>query len=521
MKLAASIGAAIVALHGALFAWWVPDCRRDELAVSIVDQPTGETTAAAPDIDDVTVTNDGVPGLQLTRYSVAYRGGFERSVGVASLAPRRELSPTGCTGRVVVGQRLLDDGAAGRGTVARELAVALAAELAGETIVGLGEFEYVAGLTLRWTELAKHPEDILWVGNTTSYVRATATLIFSRVNIPLQIALVPKITASQLSFEVITVARIEVGNRVLQWITDRLGGDRLATRLARREIDASLVTTLAPPPPFTLPSGEQLTFGYCDGTIEIVDGTSGALPFRVIVNSPRNGPMFRPAIRHGPARHRPLDPRGALAIDLDLDGANDLLFELWRSGLLDRRLADAGLDQRFNNDPVVSEFLTLRISAPRLARPPVVGSIAAHLALFADARIAIASEGHTTIGRVWGGLTFAFADRRSKASVPVAVDLRALELSCERSDPAQAAIALVPCYADLVAAIRDRSDDFHGELSRTFTKLLDDIFVARRISASGLPADLEVEGARVHWVPDTDHGNGSLHIELAAKITGQ
>ena len=153
---------------------------------------------------------------------------------------------------------------------------------------------------------------------------------------------------------------------MLQWASDKLGGDAFATRLARREIDAALITTLAPPPPFELPDGQMLRFVYCDGPPEIVDGVSGALPFAVAIGTaagapPDGQPPGRPLLppRRGPAPHVPLG-NGTLAIDLDLDGANALMYELWRSGLLDRRLADAGLDRRFNSDPIVTEFLTIQ-----------------------------------------------------------------------------------------------------------------------------------------------------------------
>ena len=88
---------------------------------------------------------------------------------------------------------------------------------------------------------------------------------------------------------------------------------------------------------------------------------------------------------------------------------------------------------------------------------------------------------------MWGGLDFGFARRVDE---PVAVDLGALELSCERTPT-----TLVPCYADLVGAMRDRGADFHGELTRAFASLVADIFVDRRLGASGLPVSLVIRAA--------------------------
>jgi hypothetical protein len=177
---------------------------------------------------------------------------------------------------------------------------------------------------------------------------------------------------------------------------------------------------------------------------------------------------------------------------------------LWRAGFLDRELAGAGLDKRFNADPIVTEFLSLRISPPKLALPPVLGAGPNGLQLFADARVTITDGDTRTTGRVWGGLDFKFA---ADKVAPVGVDLGALELSCERSP-----VELVPCYADLVAAMRDRGADFHGELTRTFVKILQDIFVGQRIGDSGLSADLVIRG--VTPTARLDKDNGSLHLEL-------
>jgi hypothetical protein len=414
----------------------------------------------------------------------------------------------------VVGQRLLDDGHAGPGTIARELATSLAAELAGESYFGVGAYERVEGTSLRWAELAAHPDDADMIGSAPhGYVRATTTLVFGRVAIPLVVALVPEPTASELRFRIASRAELAFDNRVAQWLSDKLGGDKLASRLARRQIEGSLLTALAPPPPFELPGGAKLTFGYCDGPPEIVEGVSGALPFSVAIGSVPHDPRILPP-RFGPAPHAALAPGGVLAIDLDLDAANALLFELWRTGLLDRRLAEAGLDRRFNTDPIVTEFLSLRISPPVLALPPVLGT-AAHdrLQLFADARISILDGGTRTTGRIWGGLDFQFSSPAAggPAIAPVGVDLGTLELSCERSPT-----LLVPCYADLVAALRDRGAEFHGALTTTFAGLLGDIFVDRRVGASGLSSDLVIRAASPSV--KVANGNGSLHLELDAAL---
>ena len=187
-----------------------------------------------------------------------------------------------------------------------------------------------------------------------------------------------------------------------------------------------------------------------------------------------------------------------------------MLFELWRGGYLDRALAKAGLDAKFNADPLVTSLLSLRISPPRLALPPVIAPDGDHLRLSADARVTIADGATTTVGRVWGGLDFGIG-AETRALAPVAVTLGALELSCERT-----ATRLAPCYGDLVSAIGERRAEFHGALTDAFFALLTDVFVERRLGAADVPADLVIHGV----VPRVaaSGGNGSLHLDLAASL---
>jgi hypothetical protein len=509
------VGLAIVVAHVAGFVALARHCQGTELTVDVpapLAAPTVTLEGRVPPALAPRVTSElaqQAPGLARRTWSVRYRGGYVRSIGAAQLVgPFQDPTAHACSGRVVVGQRLLDDGKLGADTIAGQMKRTLEAELAGEGAWAIGDFVRVKQLSLRWAELAQHPEDASLVKAAPhGYVRVTATLAFERVDVPLVLALVPEITPAEVRFVIRARAQLDFGNRVVQWLSDRLGGDRLATRLTRRQIDASLVTALTPPSPFELPGGSTITFRYCTGVPQIVEGAYGALPFGIAIGRVERDPALLPP-RRGPAPQAAITADTRLAIDLDLDALNALLFELWRSGLLDARLTEAGLDRRFNTDPTVTELLSVRISAPRLALPPVLSPHGAGLRLSADARVAIADGATHTIGRVWGGLDFTFA---AAALAPVSVDLGALELSCERTPT-----LLVPCYADLVAAIGGRGADFHGELTQTFTGLLADIFVDRRLSDSGLPADLVIRRAAPSLTATAD--NASLHLALDATL---
>jgi len=509
----AAVGALIVALHALGFVALAGRCRGTELAVDVTAAPASPVLALdgrVPDglADRVAIEDSPAgPGLHRRSWRVRYRGGVERAVGAVQLVgPFQDPAAPACVGRVVVGQALLDDGHAGPGTIARAMQHQLAAELGGEEIFPIGALRRIDHLQLRWARLERHPEDRALVGAAPGgYVRVAATVVFDRVAVPLTVALIPVVSPRELRFRIAAHAALAFDNRALQWLSDKLGGDTLATRLARRQIDDALVTAFAPPPPFQLSGGQTIRFTYCDEPLEITEGGYGALPFGIVLGAnPRDPRILPPRFGHGP---RVAPVAGKLALDLDLDALNALLYELWRGGFLDRALAAAGLDRRFNSDPTVTRFLSVRLAPPTLALPPVVTATPTGLRLTAEARIAIRDAATTTTGRVWGGLDFTFAAR---AVDRVAVDLGALELSCERTPT-----RLVPCYGDLVAALRGRAGELHGTLTTTFATLLSDIFVGR-LGAVGVPADLEIRSA----VPTVHPAarNATLHLELDAAI---
>ncbi len=505
----ATLGIAVVAVHAAAFVAFADRARGSDLEVALHATPLASPVLAIdgsipPGVASRVTVDDrdalAGAGLQHLRWTARYQGGFTRDVGATQLVgPFQDPAAKACTGRVLIGQKVL-------GSVAATITKMLETELAGEEIFGAGSYRKISGVTLGWAELANHPDDKGMIGAAPhGYVRVALRLVFDRVEIPVIVALLPKVDQGQLHFELATRAELDFDNRVLQWASDKVGGNKLASRLARRQIDQSLITTLAPPPPFDLPGGQRLEFTYCDEPPELHDNAYAILPFAVTIGRVDGSPLaLPPRLGHGPHATPPADL--GLAIDLELDALNALLFELWRGGFLDRQLADVGLDRQFNRDPLVTEYLSIRISPLRLALPPVITADAHGLRLVADGRLAINDGAAVTTGRVFGGLSFAVGARG-----PLDVDLRELELSCERTPT-----TLVPCYADLVGALRDRGADFHGVLTTAFTKLLDDIFVAQRLGAAGMPVDLVI-GA-VHPSVTLAPPNGTLRLSLDAAL---
>lgn len=494
---AALAGVMLVVAHGAGFMWLATKSAGDELAVdtsAVTDWPAG-------------------PGLVRKHWRTTYRGGYTREVAATKLAgPFLDPAAPPCTGRVVVGQRLLDDGSGESHTIAGLMKREIDEQLRGMDVFPVGKYKRIKGLSLEWARAESNPGDhrlLGKVGAPDGYVRASARVVFEHVDVPITVALIPERSPTALKFRIAAEADLDFDNRVLDWVSDKLGADAIATKIAREQIDDVLVTTFAPPPPFELPGGQLLRFTYCDGPVEIADNAYGALPFAVSFDRAPSTPQILPPRFAIGARPKPR-PDTTLALDLDIDALNTLLYELWHTGWLDDRLAEVGLDRRFNTDPIVTEYLAIRISPVRLALPPVISpGPAGALRLAADAHVTIQDGTRGTTGDVYGALDFRFGLPKSAPSaLPLAVDLGALELACERSPT-----VLVPCYSDLVAAVRDRGAAFHGALTDAFAKILADIFVDRRIGATGLPADLVIDSA----VPSL-FGTGTVHLELAGKL---
>ena len=85
---------------------------------------------------------------------------------------------------MVVSQRLLDDGRAGPGTIAAEMAKAIDAELAGESYLGVGSYRRVEALSLRWAQLEEHPADLFLVGPAQNGYGSTQGAVMSSSRCP-------------------------------------------------------------------------------------------------------------------------------------------------------------------------------------------------------------------------------------------------------------------------------------------------------------------------------------------------
>lgn len=506
-------GVAAFAAHVLALPLLLDRCRKDDLEVRVHGAPAAEVFDLRGEVPasiagDVVVEVSGTT-LRHVRWILGHRGGFVRAVGASQLVgPFQDPARPACGGRLVVGQAFLDG-------IAPLVARGIEREMKGFDEFPVGAFQKVSRSEIRWARFDDTPEDAKLFGelaatagptlarlwDTDGYARVAVVVELSRVTADVTVALVPRVVEGKLGFELFARADLRYGNRVVDWALDTFRADSYATRVVREQIDDAILQAFDPPPPFALPGGRTLRVDYCPGAhLAMASRQWAALPLGLRFEGPAGPNRILPPAR-GPATHAPPAADSSIAFDLDLDTINALLYELWRTGFLDEKLDEAGLDRRFNAAPAVLDLLSLRISPLRLALPPVVSETGAGLRMAADLRVNIADRETITPARIWAALDVDLTASETSAG------LAELELSCE-PEPG----VLRPCYGDLVAAMRERAGDARAELSLVLVRVLDGVFAGQRVSAPDTPAEL------VLGSPRTSSQGGSVHIAIQAHL---
>lgn len=454
------------------------------------------------------------PGLRRVRWLAEYRGGYRRAVGATQLVgPFHDPAAPPCSGRVVVGQQLLDGGG-----LAALLDQLLRAELTDQGRFPIGDFTGLRDLALRWAERAHHPDDEAMLRRLPrlaaaqgGYLRATATIAFERVAIPVVLAIVPYLDGKVLRVELALRGHLAFANGVAQWLSDLTGADRLFDRLARQQLDELVLLALEPPPPVPLPGGGTLRFSPCGAQPTVVEGVAGTLPFAVEVEPLPGYPSHLPPL--SPPGPTPPPSRAPLALELDLNALNALLYGAWRDGFLDRQLAAAGLDARFNTDATVATYLSVRIDPPRLTLPPVVTATAGGLVLAAESALHLRDGERTTLGRVWTAMQLEEAAATPATPVGLRASLHQLELTCE---PRPAVLA--PCYGDLVSALQARASELDAALTTALEAIVRGLFVDRTLGDRALPAELVFRSVSPSLVLQASPRAATLRLELGVEL---
>jgi hypothetical protein len=495
-------GLALFGAHVAALPLLVDGCKKDELVVRLHGAPAAAAFDLVGEVpssiaSEVVYRIDGQPqhavgpGLHFAQWSISYGGGFKRQVGAAQLVgPFQDPAKAPCGARLVVGQRLLDDGP---GSVAVMVRQGIEEQMQGFEQFPVGEFEEVSKVEVTWTRFdderdspalfgRPHPDPATvfrQARRTDGYARIEVVVELTRLTATVVVAMVPMILDGQLDLAIYLHAEISTGISAIDWVIDKLPIDDYVSKTIKEQIDGALITAFEPPPPMDLPGGRTLSFSYCpDAYLAMRTDAWAGLPLAVhFEGGASDSPVLPPKLGNVPPAL--VTPDTSIAFDLDLDTLNAILYELWRTGFLDEQLAAAALDQRFAEDPTVRDLLTLRISPLRLALPPVVTPGPRGLRMAADLRLDLRDGESITPARAWGSLDV------NLTGGPSDVGLAELELACE-PEPG----LLKPCYGDLVDAMRARAPDVRAELSGVLTKVLDDLFTGRRLAAPDQPAEL-------------------------------
>src|SRR5690606_35643633 len=253
-------------------------------------------------------------------------------------------------------------------------------ELAGFDRWPVGRFVGVSAIELAWDG----GEEAAAGGEARSgHLRASIEVELSRATLGLTLRLTPRVEGSELRFSATTRARVAMASRVAQWVVDLIDGDEIVAELADREIAGALDRLLTAPPPLELGGGREVEHVLCDGRqVEVVSDRHAALWLAVRLNraaaaGARPGRDAAPVLlppalaAGGAAAHAPSAP---VAIELDGNAVNGLLHVLWATGFLEEALAAEGIADRFNDDPLVAELLTVRARGPTLPLPPTVAA---------------------------------------------------------------------------------------------------------------------------------------------------
>jgi hypothetical protein len=525
-------GAALLAAHAAALPLLVARAERPSLIVDVgaPRRAAGErleVAAALPDglaartalyLDGQKVGPAGflpelvrrpvAPGLHRIEWRAGYRGGVERRVGWSQLTgPYQDPAHPPCGARILFGQRLLDDGAAGPGTLAHLVAGLIDRELDGFDRWPVGSYQRVKSLALAWVG----PQ-----GGARGHLRVAVDLALSAATIGLTVELAPRIERGELVLEPHTEARVDLDNPVYQWAVDLVHGDQILSRLARRQIAGALDDLLTVPPPLDLGGGRRLELAFCEGRdVEIASGQYAAvwlaarLDQAALAGAARGraaGPVLLPA--EPPLATRPL--AAPIAIELDGNGLNGLLYVLWATGYFEDALAEAGVVDRFHRDPVVADLLSVRVRGPILPLPPTVSAArrpGASYELAIASSFWLADGDLLTPAHLFGRAGFELRPRIAD----LALTLGELGLTCE-PEPGR----LAPCYPELAAALIARAPELHGDLSAWFARVMTELLVGRDLTPPDAPARYRIE--RTDLVPPPAGRHGPLRLELHGRI---
>ncbi len=476
---------------------------RIEVSSSSSRSFTVDGKAASPDLEVS-------PGLHFVEWAQEYLGGHRRSVGHAQLVgPFQDPQSPDCGLSLLIAPSFLDQLA----PVLRRL---VQRQLKGMSQWPLGSFRKVNKVRLRW---------IRWIPNTgyrhlrtavetltgrqpEGHLRVSMHVDFENALVPLTLIVVPVIAENTLRFRIFVDAKLDLDNRIFQWVADFFDGNDRVSKLIQAEVKREMRHVLDKPPDIPLDGGggvfnrsKVLRIGFCQeqqlhfheaGHVSMplaiqIDERMPAPPRHPIVEAETSAPMTTP-----------------LALEIDRNGLGGILHTLWASGILDRSLANTTI-RLFNEHPTVRDFLSLRVEEADFDLPPTIDTLPAGqpgLRLRTAAKLTLRDGDTTTRARL-----FAQFDIGPDFTKAPSIGLGQLNLSCIGPEN-----LLQPCYAQIVAQIRANREQLQQELGNALGDLLGQLFTGRTLTAPGSPASYILESTEFHL------GTGVLRANLHGAV---
>ncbi|MBL4636470.1 MAG: hypothetical protein JKY56_21610 [Kofleriaceae bacterium] len=428
------------------------------------------------------------PGLHYGQWSTHYRGGKTRSVGHSQLVgPFQDPAAPPCSTFLLIGQSFLDDSSGGKAasenTLVHVIGKQVRSELRGIDMWPLGEFESMSRLSLRWIRWESDKKQKPWQQRLSiiqggaapqGHLEVEFTAEFENGKVPLSLKLTPIIEDESLRFELSVRAKLDLDNRLYQWVANRFDGNDRVSKLIKGQIRSQLRYLLDKPPPIPLGNGAFLPLEFCRDT-QITFSPNGyvAVPLAIGVTDKLPAPPLR---KHS-GKPSDLPMKTGLAVEIDENGLNAILHALWSSSMLDKHLANS-LVRSFNEQETVKNFLSIRLREAFFHLPPTI-TLDSEFILRATASAVIEDQETQTDARLFTQINFGLDILEPASGTSNALGLRTMELSC-----LQGAGVLQSCYAGLMSQVRANQAPLQDLLTNSFTQLLTKLLTKREISDS-------------------------------------
>jgi hypothetical protein len=438
-------------------------------------------------------------GMRHLSWKVLYRGGFVREVGTTLLVgePQKPDDPP-CGARVVIHQKLLDDGTSNPKTFANVLREMANSQMQGMSVPVLGALQEIRSVRIWWS--AKTDKD-------PKALRILMEAAFEKGVVPLSFWLMPHIENGELILSRYASARVEGAGWLEKAAAFIVRGDSFATNIAQEQIDIAgnmVEEMLRKPPPFPLWDDTAIQMVYCKGQdIEITEREAASIPLAVVL--PKEATV--PAITLSLPLQTPVLSSAPLSLDMNLETLNGVLHFLWVKGYFVKALQDLDAKNWLNGQAGKHQFLTLRLADIEVSLPPVLEVSTGDKPFWVglEASLQLKDREKISEAKLFSRFSLGLGSTKEEA-IDVDLSLEDEALTCEEKG------VLLPCYADLFAELKKHTPEFEGPLKSFLGSYFTQLLTQLRLSDPSLPVSFEIEKRQVGaWRAG---GSVGLRLEL-------